>query len=59
MVQHLWLLYPVKGPHRSPYVLNKCLDSLGAGHNLPSLDYIPGTAASTLSHLGLVMRAGV
>lgn len=36
MVQHLWLLYTVEGPHRAPYKLNKWLDSPGAGCLLPS-----------------------
>lgn len=59
MVQHLWLLYTVERPHRAPCILNKWLDSPGAGHTLPSLDYLPGPAGSSLTHPVLVMHAGV
>ena len=36
MVQNLWLLDTVEGPHRAPHTLNKWLDSQGPGHIFPS-----------------------
>lgn len=41
MVPHLWLLCAVEGPYRASGTLNKWLDSVGAGHILPSCQIIP------------------
>lgn len=58
MVQHLWLLYTVEGPYGAPCIINKYLDS--PRPQSPFLfNHIPGTTASSQSHLVTVMHAGV
>lgn len=58
MVLHFWLLYTVERPQRALCIINRQLDSLGS-HPPSLLNYIPGIAASSQSHLAMLMHAGV
>ena len=60
MVQHLGLLSEGEGAPQGTTLIKQAAGFNGARSHLPFLlDYIPGTAVSSRSHLVTVMHAGV